>query len=187
MQQQQPTVTEDEVDQTHCSVCSKHLRVGGVWCSICGFVHLKHTPLPSSKHWKPGLICNRCLPDSVVLADDIPPQDLTHTGSAPEHQSSGVSQLMGDLRIENVPPDSEASTYLRKLFSAKVPILKRVPKGARVNLACLYSEVIIDISKHPDEVSNWLKPMSIPTHCLKATDRGGKNTEQTSPVQSTQL
>ena len=91
MQQQQPTVTEDEVDQTHCSVCSKHLRGEGVWCSICGFVHLKHTPLPSSKHWKPGLICNRCLPDSVVLADDISPQDLTHTGSAPERQSSGLS------------------------------------------------------------------------------------------------
>ena len=174
MQQQQPTVTEDEVEQTHCSVCSKRLRGGGVWCSICGFVHLKHTPLPSSKHWKPGLICNRCLPDSVVLADDIPPQDLTLTGSAPEHQSSGLSQLMGDLRIENVPPDSEASTYLRKLFSARVPILKRVPKGARVKLACLYSEVINDISKHPDENSNWLKLMSIPAHCLKATDRGGK-------------
>ena len=157
MQQQQPTVTEDEVDQTHCSVCSKHLRGGGVW-------------------WR----------SLVVLADDIPPQELTHTGSAPEHQSSGLSQLMGDLRIENVPPDSKASTYLRKLFSAKVPILKRVPKGARVNLACLYSEVIIDISKHPDEVSNWLKLMSIPAHCLKATDRGGKihRTNLTSSVNS---
>ena len=187
MQQQKPTLTEDELDQTHCSVCSKHLRGRGVRCSICGFVHLKHTPLPSSIHWKPGLICNRCLPDSVVLADDIPPQDLTHTVSAPEHTSSGLSQLMGDLRIENVPPDSEACTYLRKLFSTRVPILKRVPKGARVNLACLYSEVIIDISKHPYEVFNWLKLMSIPAHCLKATDRGGKNTEQTSPVQSTQL
>ena len=93
---------------------------------------------------------------------------------------------MGYLRIENVPPDSEASTYLRKLFSAKVPILKHVPKGARVNLACLYSEVIIDISKHPDEVSNWLKLMSIPAHCLKATDRGGEKhrTNLTSSVNS---
>ena len=120
------------------------------------------------------------------MADDIPPQDLTHTGSAHEHQSSGLSQLMGDLTIENVPPDSEASTYLRKLFSARVSILKRVPKGARVNLACLYSEVIIDISKHPDEVSNWLKLMSIPAHCLKATDRGGKKhrTNLTSSVNS---
>ena len=94
---------------------------------------------------------------------------------------------MGDLTTENVPPDSEASTYLRKLFSARVSILKRVPKGARVNLACLYSEVIIDISKHPDEVSNWLKLMSIPAHCLKATDKGGKNhrTNLTSSVNST--
>ena len=48
-------------DQKDCSICNKPLRKQGVWCCICGYVHVKCSGLSTSREWTQDFVCQHCI------------------------------------------------------------------------------------------------------------------------------
>ena len=48
--------------QSNCAQCNKPLHKNGVWCGICGYIHVKCSGLARGKDWTTDFICMHCLP-----------------------------------------------------------------------------------------------------------------------------
>ena len=80
-------------DQTHCSVCQRHLRGGGVWCGTCGYVHIKCGGLQSKKDYRDGFICTRC---SIPLE----PTEITETSKAQSIRNTDPQSFWSQVSLE---------------------------------------------------------------------------------------
>ena len=58
-------------------------------------------------------------------------------------------------------------------FSKAGPVLKRIPKGSRIQLCRLLTE-ILDAVTSKNDFECWEKLLSFPNICLSSTNRGGK-------------
>ena len=53
-------------DQTHCHICKRHLRKGGIWCVICkAYIHVSCSGLQSSNFYYDGFSCLQCTPRTL--------------------------------------------------------------------------------------------------------------------------
>ena len=54
-------------DQTHCHICKRHLRKGGIWCVISkAYNHVSCSGLQSSKFYYDGFSCIQCTPENFA-------------------------------------------------------------------------------------------------------------------------
>ena len=47
--------------QQNCSCCDGLLRGNGVFCGVCGWIHIKCSGLPSGRHYWEGFVCPACI------------------------------------------------------------------------------------------------------------------------------
>ena len=59
-------------------------------------------------------------------------------------------------------------------FSKATSVIKRIPKGSRIQVCKLLTKILEDILSKNDSES-WEKLLSFPNICLSTTNRGGKN------------
>jgi len=59
------------------------------------------------------------------------------------------------------------------------PILKRIPKNARVYVGNIVVKLINDVISHPTSVTCWSRPLGFPSACLAKPSRGGKSKNHT--------
>ena len=61
------------VTQTHCHICKRHLRKGGIWCVICkAYIHVLCSGLQSSKFYYDGFSCIQCNPRTLQKGPTLP-------------------------------------------------------------------------------------------------------------------
>ena len=77
-------------EQTNCSQCSGHLRGGGVWCSSCGYVHVRCSGLAKSADWIIGFVCRACAETGLT-------QQVAQLTIQDEH--TGLSQQLAQLTV----------------------------------------------------------------------------------------
>ena len=54
-------------DQTHCHICERPLRKGGIWCVISkAYNHVSCSGLQSSKFYYDGFSCIQCSPENFA-------------------------------------------------------------------------------------------------------------------------
>ena len=64
-------------DQTNCSVCQKRLNKNGIWCGLCGYVHVKCSGLKCRKDWTREFVCTHCVPTSTTTSPSPEENNLT--------------------------------------------------------------------------------------------------------------
>ena len=55
------------------------------------------------------------------------------------------------------------------------PVLKRIPKNARVHVSNLLLKLINDVLQHPSSSASWSRLLGFPSACLVKPGRGGKS------------
>lgn len=83
--------------QTHCSYCERHLRGGGVWCTMCGYIHVCCSGLASSHDHTEDFVCQHCAAIDHSLSGNEPvnSSQIEHGDSS----HSGLTQPFQDLSI----------------------------------------------------------------------------------------
>ena len=84
--------------QTHCSICTNHLRNHGIWCTICGYIHVKCSGLPSRKDWFSDFVCPRCVASTGI--------EQSRTESPPDHAAlSNPTPHVTQATVSQTPPE----------------------------------------------------------------------------------
>ena len=71
-------------------------------------------------------------------------------------------------------------------FTKAGPVLKRIPKGSRLQLCKLLTEILEKVILKNDKES-WEKLLRFPNICLRSTSRGGKNKKSLATVVNSRL
>ena len=54
-------------NHTHCHICKRHLRKGGIWCVICkAYIHVSYSGVQSSNIYYDGFSCIQCTPTNFA-------------------------------------------------------------------------------------------------------------------------
>ena len=77
-------------EQTNFSLFSGHLRGGAVWCSSCGYVHVRCSGLAKSADWIIGFVCRTCAETGLT-------QHVAQLTIQDEH--TGLSQQLAQLTV----------------------------------------------------------------------------------------
>ena len=117
--------------QTHCSICNNHLRNHGIWCTICGYIHLKCSGLSTEKDWFSNFVCPRChQPDNTGRTEP-----LNHVPSPqPDTQASSSNEPTPDPPVNEFwrKIDSELTIKIKNFYSEVVhwkPCFQTVTKN----------------------------------------------------------
>ncbi len=62
------------------------------------------------------------------------------------------------------------------------PVLKRIPKNARVHVGNLLLKLLNDVLQHPSSSISWSRLLGFPSACLTKPSRGGKSRNLTTTV-----
>ena len=88
------TTQQDSSLQRACSQCKKSLCGGGIWCAICGYVHVKCSGLLAKKNWYPDFVCSRCSEPDIG-----------------QEGSSGLSQALQGLSLDDNQPAAACTIH----------------------------------------------------------------------------
>ena len=153
----QPNVREHQ--QNTCSQCNEPFgRRTSVWCHSCGYVDLRCGGIRSSRQWNSDFYCTSC-------------------------RTSGLSQALEGLVISSPAsssnatsdPSAELLSDLRRLFTARCSVIKRIPRSSRNAVASKLTSLLNDVCADSADVARWCLLLAFPRLCLKTESRGGRN------------
>ena len=87
--------------QTLCSTCRKHLRIQGVWCDKCVWVHLKCRGLKSKNDHTATFICQPCSQRPTTADEITPTQTEAPNNANPLPQSSNDLTSPAELQASD--------------------------------------------------------------------------------------
>ena len=94
-------------DQTHCHICKRHLRKGGIWCVICkGYIYVSCSGLQSSKFYYDGFSCIKCTPENFAKR---PNSTNRPTSTAPITTQKETSPATSETNVLPNATQSESS------------------------------------------------------------------------------
>lgn len=137
----------------------------------------------SQKHNKKGT-CSVCLRVLSLTAAGLihshghgspcagtgnPPADISTTSNTPVSLCTTVCQPS-----EQSNPQHDAQSLLDIIITARVQVLKYVPKASRIMAAAKLTTVIDQVVANPDNVSLWLQLFLFTYNCFGVCERGGR-------------
>lgn len=159
--------------------------------------------VPEREIYTVGFYCIQCRSSprfsSTGLSQAMDSLSLNEATSS--RLSTGLSQAMSALSIrDSLPTNSQSRASSRKqtvrrnqpiaqsnsneaflleqlkeICISKVPIIKRIPRSCRNQVARKYSELLNEVISKPDDIKSWCLLLCFPRFCLKSAARGGRN------------
>ena len=160
-------------DQTNCSFFQLSLCGRGVWCHVCGPVHVRCSGLKRSKDWVPCFTCIKCLDNSSTgLTQQFTSLSL-YTNSATTGLTQQLESLIlnlgegMDVKTDMITSQTKMGTNVYyRCIRTRFILSNHLPETTRNSFGNLLTEFFNNVTEERTNDTKWLNFLCAPKLCL---------------------
>ena len=116
---------QNMADQTHCHICERHLRKGGIWCVICkAYIHVSCSGLQSSKFFFTMGSPAYNAPNGNFAKETNSTNRPTSTGPITTQKTTGTAHITTQKETSPSTPETNVLPNETQSYSSPQPSLQ---------------------------------------------------------------